>query len=62
LWLAAVDGAGLLRDMFVEFSETRVTYDKVDCGVKLTRWICDSAFDRLSEIAAMIQTALARST
>jgi len=48
--------------MFVEFSETRVTYDKVDCGVKLTRWICDSAFDRLSEIAAMIQTALARST
>jgi hypothetical protein len=58
-WLRAVDGASLLSDIFGELSERRVTYNKVEHGLQLTRWLCDHNFDHLAEIANLIRQVIA---
>lgn len=57
-WLTEVHGAKVLEDIFTTLSETRVTYDKVADGVKLTRWLCDKAPEELTGLARLIEDRL----
>ena len=57
-WLADVDAARLLKDLFDELSESRVAYDKVAHGFVLTRWLCENAPDDLREVAELIEHRL----
>jgi hypothetical protein len=57
-WLAEVDGAQVLKDLFASLSESRVAYDKVLHGVELTRWLCDNAPEDLEELASLIKDRL----
>lgn len=59
-WLTEVDGAKFLEDMFSELSGTRVAYDKVAHGARLTRWLCDNAPEQLEELARLIEGRLAQ--
>lgn len=59
-WLADVDAAKLLKDLFEDLSESRVVYDKVVHGVALTRWLCENAPEDLREIADLIEERLDR--
>jgi hypothetical protein len=57
-WLAEIDGAKFLEDMFFELSRKRIAYDKVDHGAALTRWLCDHASENLEELARLIEERL----
>ncbi|MDP9485558.1 MAG: AAA family ATPase [Actinomycetota bacterium] len=60
IWLNDVHGAKLLKDLFQDLSETRVSYDKVIHGSALTRWLCDEAPEDLEELARLIEGRLER--
>jgi hypothetical protein len=53
-----VHGAKLLADIFKEFSEPRVEYDKVKYGMALTEWILEHAPDGLAGVANVIDSRL----
>ena len=53
-----VHGAKILADIFKDFSECRVEYDKVKYGVALTEWIVENAPDDLAEVAEVIASGL----
>jgi len=57
-WVRNVHGAKLLADIFKDFSEGRVEYDKVRYGVALTEWILEHAPADLAEVANMIDSRL----
>lgn len=57
-WLVEVDSAKLLKDLFDDLSESRISYDKVAHGVALTQWLCQKEPDDLREVAALIQDRL----
>lgn len=59
-WLADVDAARLLKDLFGGLSGSRVAYDKVAHGVALTRWLCENAPEDLREVADLIAERLDR--
>ncbi len=48
-WTFRIDAARVLKDIFSELSETRVTYRKVKHSVALTEWLIDHAPEELSE-------------
>lgn len=50
-WLAVVDGAKLLEDLFTSLSNGRVTYQKVHHGEALTRWLIDNSPEDLADLA-----------
>ena len=58
LWLAEVDGAKVLTDLFVDLSETRVVYDKSTHGEALTCWLCDNDPEDLKELVSLIENRL----
>ena len=60
IWLAEVDGAKLLEDMFTALSDSRITYNKVAHGAELTRWLCDNAPEDLEELARLIGERLGK--
>lgn len=60
VWLNRVHGAKILSDIFKEFSEGRVTYDKIEHGLALTAWLVENAPEDLKEIATLITQALAQ--
>jgi len=53
-WVANVDGARILKEVFAELSETRVVYDKVKHSVALTEWLIENAPEDLKEIADLL--------
>jgi energy-coupling factor transporter ATP-binding protein EcfA2 len=57
-WLAEVDGAKVLTDLFVDLSETRVVYHKSTHGEALTRWLCDNDPEVLKELVSLIENRL----
>lgn len=59
-WLAEVDAARLLKDLFDELSESRVAYDKIVHGAALTRWLCENEPEDLQEVANIIVERLDR--
>jgi hypothetical protein len=59
-WSEHIHAAGLLRDLFSDLSETRVTYDKIEHGVELTRWIIEHRPENLREIADLLVMTLDR--
>jgi AAA15 family ATPase/GTPase len=57
-WIQTVHGAKLLADIFKEFSDCRVEYDKVIYGLALTRWLVENAPGDLVEVADIIRSRL----
>jgi energy-coupling factor transporter ATP-binding protein EcfA2 len=60
MWLRRVDGAGMLRGIFGELSENRVSYDKVRHSTDLTRWIIGNSPGDLREVADLLKKVLAK--
>jgi AAA15 family ATPase/GTPase len=58
-WLRDADAATLLTDLFNEFSETRVNFDKLKHGVKLTEWIIENAPEDFDELSTFLKDILA---
>jgi len=54
-WRVKVDGANLLKDIFIEFSENRVEYDKVKHGVHLTKWIIKNIPSDLDDVVEVMK-------
>ena len=57
-WKKNVDGAKLLADLFNEFSETRVEYDKVKHGIFLTKWIISSKQENLKDVKDLLREVI----
>jgi energy-coupling factor transporter ATP-binding protein EcfA2 len=55
-WANKVHGADFLTSLFSELSENTVSYDKVDHGKKLTKWLCDNRSAELGEFVKMIDS------
>jgi predicted ATPase len=56
--LPFVDGARILKEIFSELSETRVTYEKVRHGIVLTEWLIANSPADLHEVSELLQDAL----
>jgi len=59
IWLEKVHGAKVLEKIFSELSETRYTYDKVEHGELLTKWIIKNSPSDLKDITELLQGILA---
>jgi hypothetical protein len=57
-WVREIDGARVLKEIFAELSQTRVSYDKVKHSVALTKWIVDNAPTGLDGIATLLTQIL----
>jgi hypothetical protein len=53
-----VDAARVLEDLFSNFSETRVSYEKVKHGIALTEWLIRNAPEQLDDIVALLTKVL----
>jgi hypothetical protein len=56
--LRVIDGARILKEIFAEFSETRVPYEKVRHGIALTEWLIENAPADLQEVRDLLAQAL----
>jgi hypothetical protein len=52
--VSTVDGARVLAEIFNEFSDTRVPYEKVRHGIALTEWLIEHRREDLGEIAELL--------
>ena len=50
-WLATIDGARVLKDIFATLSETRVEFRKAEHSVALAEWIVENRPEQFREIA-----------
>jgi AAA domain, putative AbiEii toxin, Type IV TA system/AAA ATPase domain len=57
-WMREIDGAKVLKNIFGELSQTRVSYDKVKHSLALTERIIDHAPQELSGLAALLSQIL----
>lgn len=57
-WIKKADAARMLDEMFSDLSGTRVCYDKVKHGVKLTEWIIRNSPADFAELAAFLAPLL----
>jgi hypothetical protein len=53
-----VDGARVLAEIFSEFSETRVSYQKVRHGITLTERLIEHRPEELAEVSALLEEVL----
>lgn len=53
-WTSKVDGARILKDLFLAFSDHRCEYDKVAHGYALTTWLIDNNPHALEEVASQL--------
>lgn len=53
--LATVDGARVLAEIFNEFSQTRVSYQKVWHGTALTEWLIEHCPEDLAEVRVLLE-------
>jgi predicted ATPase len=56
-----IDAARLLRDVFNEFTECRVSFEKTLHSVELTNWILDNEPERLKPLADILRECLRNS-
>lgn len=61
-WQREVHGAQVLDAIFLHFSESRYSYDKVAYGPMLTRWLIEHAREELDEVTAILCSVLAKTT
>ena len=61
-WIDQVHAARILSDIFTYFSECRVSYDKVEHGLFLTKWLIDNSPDDLREISDLLEELLNRTS
>lgn len=58
IWVEKVHGAKLLKDLFEEVTEARVTYDKLIHGKALTQWLLNNKPEELKELAYLIKNQI----
>jgi energy-coupling factor transporter ATP-binding protein EcfA2 len=61
-WVKGIHGAELLSDLFSTLTETRLSYDKVKHGVKLTEPLAARNTPDIQELATFLCTILTRGT
>lgn len=54
-WRVNVHGANILIKMFSDLSETRVSYEKIEYGLWLTRWVIQNAPHDLNEVTNLLR-------
>ncbi|KAF0175144.1 MAG: SMC domain protein [Limisphaerales bacterium] len=59
-WVREVDAAKLLRDLFNDLTEARVSFDKLKHGVRIAEWLIENAPDDLSELAQHLRGLFAK--
>ncbi len=57
-WLREVHGARLIEDLFSELSGQRVTYQKPQHALQLTKYVCERAPGALAEILQLLKLML----
>ena len=57
-WLCKVDGANLLKRLFIEYSGSRVEFSKTKHSFKLTEWLVENEPDHLYELGNFLKEAL----
>lgn len=57
-WEVWIHGANLLKHLFRDLSETRVSYDKIAYSVALTEWLIENSPEDLRELADLMQSML----
>lgn len=57
-WIREIDAARVLKEIFAELSQTRVSYDKVKHSVALTEWIVNQDPQELDGIATLLTQIL----
>ena len=55
-----IDAPKLLEDLFLELSENRLSYNKVEHSLALTEWLLTHAPEELKELAELLDTVLPR--
>lgn len=60
-WFQAVDGGRLLRDLFNDLTEARVSYDKVRHGEVLTDILAQNPSERMNKLAGFLTAIIDRS-
>jgi len=60
MWITTMHGAKILENIFKQFFENRVPFDKIEHGVALTCWIIENTLVELAEIADLVRTAPAK--
>jgi len=58
-WIAKIDGARVLSDIFGQLSENRVAYDKTKHSVAITDWLIQNDPNALRDLANMLDHLLA---
>jgi hypothetical protein len=58
LWFQNVHGADVLKDIFEELSDSRVTFDKVRHGMALTEWLVEREPEDLAEVVDLLKRVL----
>jgi hypothetical protein len=53
-WERTVDAASLLRDLFQDLSQTRVSFEKTTYSVDLTEWLIEHRPEALKEVADFV--------
>jgi predicted ATPase len=57
-WERQIDAAGILKDLFNEFSETRVPFEKTTHSVVLTEWLAEHKPAVLKEVADLLVSVI----
>ena len=60
-WFQAVDGGRLLRDLFNDLTEARVSYDKVRHGEILTDILAQNPSEKMNNLAGFLTAIIDRS-
>ncbi|HLP90023.1 MAG TPA: AAA family ATPase [Nostocaceae cyanobacterium] len=57
-WLRLVDGAKLLKDLFIHFCRDKLSFSKTTHSVELTQWIAENCPEELFELADLLEKIL----
>lgn len=60
-WLANVDGAKLLSDLFIALTSSRLSFDKIKHSVALCEWLIENSIESFDEIKELLSTQLDQS-
>jgi hypothetical protein len=53
-WITTINGAIVWQDLFVDISNTRVHYEKVSHGLKITEWLIQNEPSAIQDVAHLL--------
>lgn len=58
VWFKKVHGANILKDLFKDISDNRVTYRKTEYGFALTKWVLKEATEDIKELVDFLDNII----